>query len=128
MGRSVWRAGFYQVTESAGWIGVPGAADRSLAGQRMRQPICGSGRPRKTGALAGRAQVRVDLAGDVTLQAADDLLLGQAFLAAPRDVGAGGRMRAHPGDHDPPQGVVGLPVTAAVEPPAGDLPGRSGDR
>ena len=28
----------------------------------------------------------VDLAGDVTFQAADDLLLGQALLAAPLDV------------------------------------------
>jgi hypothetical protein len=74
-------------------------------------------------ALAGAAQVRVDLAGDVAFQAADDLGLGQAFGGAPGDVGAGGGVGAHPGDHDPPQGVVGLPVTAGVEPVPGDLPG-----
>src|SRR5205823_12180593 len=43
-------------------------------------------------ALAGRgAQVGVYLAGDVTLEAADDLFLGQAFFGAAVDVGAGGR-------------------------------------
>ena len=55
---------------------------------------------------AGRAQVRVDLAGDVTLQAADDLGLGLSFFGAAFDVGAGGRVRAHRGEHDPPQARV----------------------
>src|SRR5437762_13301085 len=65
---------------------VPGTAGESLAGQHG----CGS---RFEGqavpgelALAGCAEVAVDLAGDVTLQAADDLLLGQAFPGAPLDV------------------------------------------
>ena len=49
------------------------------------------------------AQVGVDQAGGVALEAADDLGFGQAFLAAPGDVGAGRRVRTHPGDHDPPQ-------------------------
>jgi uncharacterized protein YndB with AHSA1/START domain len=43
----------------------------------------------------------------------DDFLLGRAFFAAQCHVGAGGRVGAHPGDHDLPQGVVSLPV----EPP-----------
>ena len=47
---------------------------------------------------------------------------------APCDIGAGRRAGAHPGDHDPPQGVVGLPVAAGVEAVAGDLPGGGGDR
>ena len=79
-------------------------------------------------ASAGVAQAGVDLAGHVTLPAAEDLLLGQALLGAPGDVGPGGRVRAHPGGHGPPQGLAGLPVTAAVEPPAGDLPRGGGDR
>jgi len=88
-----------------------------------RQPIIGSGRPRSFRALAaGRAEVAVDLAGDVTLQAADDLRLGFPFGGAALGVGAGGRVRAQPGEHDPPQGMVGLTVTAGVEPVAGDFP------
>ena len=76
----MWRAGSYEVTRPAGGMG-PGTADESLAGQhRVRQPISGSGRPRGLRALGGGAEVAVDLAGDVALQAADDLLLRQALL------------------------------------------------
>ena len=53
-------------------------------------------------ALAGGAEVAVDLAGDVTLQAADDLFLRLAFLGAPLDVDESRRMGAHPCEHDPP--------------------------
>src|SRR4249920_2561639 len=88
--------------------GVPGTAGESLAGQHG----CGS---RFEGqavpgelALAGCAEVAVDLAGDVTLQAADDLFLGQAFPGAPLDVDESRRMGAHAGEHDPPWGVAGL--------------------
>jgi hypothetical protein len=63
----------------------------------------------------------VDLAGDVTLQAADDLL-GQALPAAPLDMGPRRGMGTHPGDHDPPQGMIGLAVAAGIEPVAGDFP------
>ena len=56
---------------------------------RMRQPISGSGRPRSWWLADGCAEVVVDLAGDVTLEAADDFLLRQAFFATPLDVGAG---------------------------------------
>ena len=48
--------------------------------------------PPEYGNVSRRAQVTVNLAGDVTLEAADDLLLGQALLGAPLDVGAGGRV------------------------------------
>ena len=102
----------------------PGTADESFEGQqgfaaaeyRVRPS------PGSAGSVAGRAQVRIDLAGDVALQAADDLGLGLSFFRAAFDVGAGGRVRSHPGEHDPPQGMVGLPVTTAVEPVAGDFP------
>src|SRR5262249_60334615 len=84
---------------------------------------CGS---RKGSALS--AERGVNLARDVPLQAADDLLLRQSFFAAAVSVGAGGRVRPHPDEHDPPQRAVGLAVTAAVEPvPAGGLPRRSRD-
>src|SRR5215831_10789509 len=73
-------------------------------------------------ALAGRrAQVGVDLAGDVTLEAADDFLLRQAFFGAPAGVGTGRWVPAEPGDHDPVKGVVGLAVSAGVEAVAGNL-------
>jgi len=102
----------------------PGTADESFEGQqgfaaaeyRVRPS------PGSAGSVAGRAQVRIDLAGDVALQAADDLGLGLSFFRAAFDVGAGGRVRSHAGEHDPPQGMVGLPVTTGVEPVAGDFP------
>ena len=64
----------------------------------------------------------VHLAGDVTLQAADDLRLGLPFGRAALGVSTGGRVRAQAGEHDPPQGMVGLAVTAGVEAVAGDFP------
>ena len=65
----------------------------------------------------------VHLAGGVTLQAADDLRLGLPFGRAALGIGAGGRVRAQAGEYDPPQGVVGLAVTAGIEAVAGDFPG-----
>ena len=68
----------------------PGTADESLAGQQVRgSRLAGQAVPGYLALAGGRAEVGVDLAGDVTLQAADDLLLGQAFFGAPVDVGAG---------------------------------------
>ena len=101
----------------------PGTADGSFEGQRVRgSRILGQAVPGVYGSVGGRAQVGVDLAGDVALQAADDLGLGLSFFGAAFDVGAGGRVRPHAGEHDPPQGVVGLAVAAGVEPVAGDFP------
>ena len=52
---------------------------------------------------------------------------GASFGEAARDVGAGAFVGAHAGEHDPPQGVVGLAVAAAVEPVAGrSCPTRRG--
>src|SRR5690348_4590722 len=79
-------------------------ADRSKASTGCGSRFAGQAAPGARRASAAGAQVTVDLAGDVTLEAADDLLLSQAFLGAPLDVGAGGGMGAHPGDDDPPQG------------------------
>src|SRR5260221_10663267 len=111
-----------------GWKWGPGTADESFEGQQgMRQPISGSGRPRSQGSVSGGAQAGIDLAGDVALEAADDLGLGQALGGAPLDVGAGRGVGAHPGDDDPPQGVIGLAIAAGVEAGAGGpAPGWGG--
>jgi hypothetical protein len=58
----------------------------------------------------------------------DQLVVRQAFLAAPLDVPAGRGTGAHPGDQDPPQGVAGLAVPAGIEPVTGALPRRCRDR
>jgi hypothetical protein len=71
--------------------------------------------------LSGRhrgVQGAVELAGDVALEAAPDLLVGRAFGAAPGDVGPGGRAAAHPGGGDGVDRPVERPVTALVEPVA----------
>jgi len=99
-------------------------AGRSLSGQpRVRgcQPIIGPGPPPGSGDASGPGQVTVDLPGDVPLEDPDHLGLGTALGQAAGHVGPGAGIVAQPGDHDAPQGAVGLPVTAAVEPPAGHL-------
>src|SRR5260370_1189793 len=56
---------------------------------------------------------------------------GVAALRRPaggRALGAGGGVGAHPGDYDPPQGVIGLAVAAGAGAVAGALAGGSGDR
>src|SRR5580700_3531486 len=98
----------------------PGTADESFAGQQVRgSRISGQAAPGAWVLPGGRAQLAVDLAGDVALEAADDLRLGFPFGCAPLNVGARHRVRAQAGEHDPPQGVVGLAVTAGVEAVAG---------
>ena len=68
---------------------TPSRSDGAGDGRRIvrrpassRQPDIGSGRPRVWASAGVRAQVRVDLTGDVPLQAADDLGLGFSFLGA----------------------------------------------
>ena len=101
----------------------PGTADESFEGQQVRgSRISGQAVPGASGVSRRRAQVGIDLAGDITLQAADDLRLGFPFGRAALGVGPGGRVRAQPGEHDPPQGMIGLAVTTGVEPVAGDFP------
>ena len=129
MGRSRWRRKLLlghaqQVRDGAG---DGRRIVRRPAGSR--QPNMRVRPPPELGCYpAAGAEVAVDLAGDVALEAADDLRLGLSFCRAALDVGAGGRVRAQPGEHDPPQGVVGLAVAAGVEPVAGDFPRRCGDR
>ena len=60
-------------------------------------------------------EVVVDLTGDVTLQAALDVELGQALVGPPRDIGPGRRVTAHADQGDAPQGMVGSAVATAVE-------------
>ena len=79
---------------------APGTAGGSFAGQQVRQPIYGPGRPREC--VLARAEVGIDLAGDVALEAADDFLLGFSFGCAALGVGAGSRVRAQAGEYDPP--------------------------
>src|SRR5277367_2027315 len=108
--------------EFSGLERVPGRpADRSKASTGCGSRFAGQAAPGAWRSAAG-AQVVADLAGDVALQAADDLFLGQSFVGAPGDVGAGGGVVAHPGDDDPPQGVVGLAVAAGIEAVTADLP------
>jgi hypothetical protein len=77
--------------------------------------------PEMAASVGGRSEVAVVLPGDVTLQTADDLHLREPFFGTPVDIDAGAGVRAHAGDHDPPQRMVGLAVTARVESMAGDL-------
>ena len=101
-------------------------ADRSQASRFRGSRISGQAVPGVYGSVSGRAQVRIDLTGDVALQAADDLGLGLSFFGAAFDVGAGGRVRSHAGEHDPPQAMVGLPVAAGVEPVPVTFPDDAG--
>jgi hypothetical protein len=66
--------------------------------------------------LRGAGQVGVDLAGDVALEAADDLTFAQSFGGASFDVVAGGLVVAHPDDGDDVQRAVRGTVAAAAEP------------
>ena len=61
-------------------------------------------------------EVCVELACDVLLEAADGFGFGFAFGAAALEVAAGRRVVGEAGDHDPPQGAVGLAVTGTAEP------------
>ena len=62
------------------------------------------------------AEVAENLAGDIALEAADNLELGFALAHAAADVSEGGRMTTHPDDHHSIESRIGLPVAAAVEP------------
>ena len=57
----------------------------------------------------------VDLSGDVTFEAADDLAAVFAVVAPFMDIGDGWLVAAHAGGGDLPEGLVGLAVPAAVE-------------
>jgi len=113
----------------AGWKWGPGTADGSFEGQQgCGSRLAGQAVPGVRGSVSGGAQAGVDLAGAIALETADDLCFRRALCGAPLDVGAGRGVGAHPRDHDPPQGVIGLAVAAGVEAVAGALARGSGDR
>ena len=70
------------------------------------------------GHLGWVGEQSVDLSGDVPLDAAHDLASGLAFGAAPCCVVDGALVDAEADHGDAPQGVVGLPVAASVQPVA----------
>src|SRR3954447_24252387 len=57
----------------------------------------------------------VELAGDVALEAADGFGFGLAFGAAPLEIATSRGIVGEAGDHDAPEGAVGLTVAAAAE-------------
>ena len=65
----------------------------------------------------------VDLASDVSLEAADGLAAGFAFGDAAGEVVAGACVPAQPGQGDAVEGGVGLSVAAAVEAATAGLAG-----
>jgi hypothetical protein len=56
------------------------------------------------------------LAGDVALEAAQDLFLGSAYGDPAGDVVLGGLVAVHADEGDAPQGAVGVAVAAVVQP------------
>src|SRR5690242_9562096 len=86
------RASSYQVTLSRSGRG-PGTAGESFAGQQVRgSRISGQAAPGAWVLPDGRGQLAAGLAGDVALEAADDLRLGLSFRCAAL---SGRRVRAH---------------------------------
>jgi hypothetical protein len=79
------------------------------------------------GAGARAGQGLVDLAGDVALEAADDLSGCLALAGAPGHVGLGARVGGHPDEDDSPEGGGGLPVSGLVEAVAALLAGGGVD-
>jgi hypothetical protein len=69
-----------------------------------------------------------DLAGDVALQAADDLGLRQAFVSAALGVSARPCVIAEPDENDDVECIVGATVTAAIEPVSVGASAAGGDR
>src|SRR5712691_7828250 len=70
----------------------------------------------------------VELAGDVALEAADDVAFGEAFGGAAGGVGAGSGAVVQPADGDHVQRLVRLAVAATVESVARRASGAGGDR
>jgi hypothetical protein len=69
-----------------------------------------------------------DLAGEVALQAADDLGLRQAFVSAALGLGASAWVVSEAAKNDEVERIVGATVTAAVEPVAVGASAAGGDR
>jgi hypothetical protein len=60
-------------------------------------------------------QQSVQLAGDVALQAAQDLFFAETFLGAALDVTLGRGIGGHPDNSDHPQSTIGIAVAATIE-------------
>src|SRR5687768_15978844 len=88
----------------------------------------GGGRERLDEVGEVGAERVVGLAGDVALEAADDLLLGLALGDAPLGVGACAGAVAQAADGDHVQGAVGVAVAAVVEAVAVAAAGGDRDR
>src|SRR4029077_5994403 len=69
---------------------------------------------------------RVDLAGDVALEAPDDLPSQEPLGGSPSHVLLGARVAGEPDHDDPPERIVGDAVAAVVEAMAVRLAGRGG--
>src|SRR6266581_274551 len=98
---------------SAASVGV-GGGDRAGAAVDRGRVSCWRDEGVEVGEVG--AEGVVELAGDVALEAADDLGFGQALGGAPVGVGAGASAVAEPADGDQVECAVGLAVAAAVEP------------
>src|SRR6266542_5746292 len=101
---------------SASAAASPGAggADRSCAAVDRDRSLCRHRRRSELGKIG--AEGVVELAGDVALEAADDLGFGQALGGATVGVGAGASAVAEAADGDQVERAVGLAVAAAAEP------------
>src|SRR5688500_6180269 len=66
----------------------------------------------------------VEEAGEVALEAANDLGFGEAGGGAPRDVGPRGRVPAHASQGEQVEGPIRVPIAAAAEAVAAGLSGR----
>lgn len=111
---------------SGGGRSGEGDADRlGAAADRDRLP-CRRGRRAELGEVG--AEGVVELAGDVAVEAADDLGFGQALGGATVGVGAGASAVAQPTDGDQVECTVGLAITAPVEPVSARASGGGGDR
>src|SRR5262249_44082922 len=91
------------------------AEQDTLARSSPRCPMLLSSGNEFVGCSAGFAQGVVDLAGDVALDAAHDLVFGFAFGQAASEVVAGGRMTTHADHQDHVQGTIGGAVASPVE-------------
>src|SRR6266849_44621 len=113
---------------SAGAAASPdaGGADRSCPAVDSDRSLCRHGRRAEVGKIG--AEGVVELAGDVALEAADDLGFGQALGGATVGVGAGASAVAEPADSDQVECAVGFAVAAAVEPVSARASGGGGDR
>ena len=92
----------------------PGTADESFAGQQVRgSRISGQAAPGAWVLPDGLGQLAVDLAGDVALEAADDLAFAVSVRCLTGHVGAGRWVVGHADERDPVQRTVRGPVATA---------------